>query len=426
MSEINNILKDVKLPKVLKVKQEFSKYKIEDIENTLIKKLNNKNLNIKIKSQARIAITAGSRGISSYAILLKTIVDFVKKQGAIPFIVPAMGSHGGGSDLGQKKILANLGITEESMGCEVISSMEVVQIGKCENNLPVYVDKNAYEADGIILFNRVKPHSSFRGKYESGLVKMLAIGLGKRKGAETIHSLRFENMADNILLSAKVSLNKLNIIAGICTIENGYDEVADIFVLDKEEILLKEPEILIKSKELMPRIYLDNIDVLIVKEIGKNISGTGMDTNIIGRFHTKAASGGPNTVKLGLIDINDKSSGNANGIGLADFATRKLYNKIDFESTYLNALTSTEPNSIKLPMILDNDEFVIKACAKTCGILDLNKIKLVIIKNTKELNEVYMSKSAYESINEKDKIKVEIVEGEKDIFFDKNHSMCIY
>ena len=169
MSEINNILKDVKLPKVLKVRQEFSKYKIEDIENTLIKKLNNKNLDTKIKSGSRIAITAGSRGISSYAILLKTIVDFVKKQGAIPFIVPAMGSHGGGSDLGQKKILANLGITEESMGCKVISSMEVVQIGKCENNLPVYVDKNAYEADGIILFNRVKPHTSFRGKYESGL-----------------------------------------------------------------------------------------------------------------------------------------------------------------------------------------------------------------------------------------------------------------
>ena len=421
MSEINSILKDVRLPKVYKVKQKFEKEKIDDVRGDLIKKLNAKSWDIK-KNQ-KIAITAGSRGISHYELLLKTIVDFVKSKGAIPFIVPAMGSHGGASAYGQEKMLKNLGIDKETMGCEIISSMEVVNIGYAHDNLPVYIDKNAYRADGIIIFNRVKMHTSFRGKYESGLIKMISIGLGKRKGADAIHAERFEHMADNILACAKVSLEKLNIIGGVCTIENGYDEVADIFVLDKNEILQKEPQILQKSKSLMPRIYLDDIDVLIVKEIGKNISGTGMDTNVIGRFHTKAASGGPNITKVGILDLSNESLGNANGVGLADFATKKLYNKINFDYTYLNALTSTEPNSIKLPMILDNDELVIKACAKTCGILDSNKIKLVIIENTKNLNELYMSKVAYDSVVEKN--KVEIISNEKEISFDEEGNLII-
>ena len=421
MSEINSILKDVRLPKVYKVKQKFEKEKIDDVRGDLIKKLNAKSWDIK-KNQ-KIAITAGSRGISHYELLLKTIVDFVKSKGAIPFIVPAMGSHGGASAYGQEKMLKNLGIDKKTMGCEIISSMEVVKIGYAHDNLPVYIDKNAYRGDGIIIFNRVKMHTSFRGKYESGLIKMISIGLGKRKGADAIHAERFEHMADNILACAKVSLEKLNIIGGVCTIENGYDEVADIFVLDKNEILQREPQILQKSKSLMPRIYLDDIDVLIVKEIGKNISGTGMDTNVIGRFHTKAASGGPNITKVGILDLSNESLGNANGVGLADFATKKLYNKINFDYTYLNALTSTEPNSIKLPMILDNDELVIKACAKTCGILDSNKIKLVIIENTKNLNELYMSKVAYDSVVEKN--KVEIISNEKEISFDEEGNLII-
>ena len=421
MSEINSILKDVRFPKVYKVKQKFEKEKIDDVRGDLIKKLNAKSWDIK-KNQ-KIAITAGSRGISHYELLLKTIVDFVKSKGAIPFIVPAMGSHGGATAYGQEKMLKNLGIDKKTMGCEIISSMEVVKIGYAHDNLPVYIDKNAYRGDGIIIFNRVKMHTSFRGKYESGLIKMISIGLGKRKGADAIHAERFEHMADNILACAKVSLEKLNIIGGVCTIENGYDEVADIFVLDKNEILQREPQILQKSKSLMPRIYLDDIDVLIVKEIGKNISGTGMDTNVIGRFHTKAASGGPNITKVGILDLSNESLGNANGVGLADFATKKLYNKINFDYTYLNALTSTEPNSIKLPMILDNDELVIKACAKTCGILDSNKIKLVIIENTKNLNELYMSKVAYDSVVEKN--KVEIISNEKEISFDEEGNLII-
>lgn len=407
MDKINNILEEIKLPKVLKVNQIFDNRSINNVEKKIRKLLNEGNFKSKIEKGKTIAITGGSRGISNYKIIMKTIVDFVKEEDGIPFIVPAMGSHGGGDDKGQKHILENLGITEESMGCEIKSSMEVVEIGKTEKNLPIYIDKNAFNADGIILLNRIKAHTSFRGEYESGLVKMLAIGLGKRKGADITHYLRFENMAENILLSAKVSLDKLNILFGVATIENAYDEVAEIEIMNKEEILIKEPLLLKKSKELRGKLYLDNIDVLIVKEMGKNISGTGMDTNIIGRYHTKAASGGPNVTKLGVLRLNDSSSGNANGMGLSDFISKSFYNNIEFESTYLNAITSTEPNSIKLPMVVDNDKYVFKACAKTCGILNYEDIKLVIIENTKNLKEIYMSEAAYKSVNEPNMIKVQ-------------------
>ena len=407
MSQINEILDNIKLPQIMKVSQTFDNTKLDDVEGDLNQKLIDKNIKDKIKQGMKIAITGGSRGISSYKELMKTIVSFVKKCGATPFIVPSMGSHGGGTSEGQENMLKKLGITKESVGCEIISSMDVVEVGRTSKDLPVYIDKNAANADGIILLNRVKLHTSFRGKYESGLIKMMAIGLAKRKGADMTHFLRYENMAENLVEVGKIALNNLNIICGVASIENGYNEVADLFVLHKDEILQEEPKILEKSKRLMPRIYLDNIDVLIVNEIGKNISGTGVDTNIVGRFHTNAASGGPNTVKLGFLDISEKSGGNGNGMGLADFVSKKFFRKIDFESTYINAITSTEPNSVKLPLVLDNDKYVFQGCVKLCGVKNIQDIKLVIINNTKELDEIYMSKSAFENTVDKSKVKKE-------------------
>ena len=407
MSQINEILDNIKLPQIMKVSQTFDNTKLDDVEGDLNQKLIDKNIKDKIKPGMKIAITGGSRGISFYKELMKTIVSFVKKCGATPFIVPSMGSHGGGTSEGQENMLKKLGITKESVGCEIISSMDVVEVGRTSKDLPVYIDKNAANADGIILLNRVKLHTSFRGKYESGLIKMMAIGLAKRKGADMTHFLRYENMAENLVEVGKIALNNLNIICGVASIENGYNEVADVFVLNKDEILQEEPKILEKSKRLMPRIYLDNIDVLIVNEIGKNISGTGVDTNIVGRFHTNAASGGPNTVKLGFLDISEKSGGNGNGMGLADFVSKKFFRKIDFESTYINAITSTEPNSVKLPLVLDNDKYVFQGCVKLCGVKNIQDIKLVIINNTKELDEIYMSKSAFENTVDKSKVKKE-------------------
>lgn len=424
MSQINEILDNIKLPQIMKVSQTFDNTKLDDVEGDLNQKLIDKNIKDKIKPGMKIAITGGSRGISFYKELMKTIVSFVKKCGATPFIVPSMGSHGGGTSEGQENMLKKLGITKESVGCEIISSMDVVEVGRTSKDLPVYIDKNAANADGIILLNRVKLHTSFRGKYESGLIKMMAIGLAKRKGADMTHFLRYENMAENLVEVGKIALNNLNIICGVASIENGYNEVADLFVLHKDEILKEEPKILEKSKRLMPRIYLDDIDVLIVNEIGKNISGTGVDTNIVGRFHTNAASGGPNTVKLGFLDISEKSGGNGNGMGLADFVSKKFFRKIDFESTYINAITSTEPNSVKLPLVLDNDKYVFQGCVKLCGVKNIQDIKLVIINNTKELDEIYMSKSAFENTVDKSKVKKE--SELFDIPFDEEGNLDLY
>lgn len=424
MSQINEILDNIKLPQIMKVSQTFDNTKLDDVEGDLNQKLIDKNIKDKIKPGMKIAITGGSRGISFYKELMKTIVSFVKKCGATPFIVPSMGSHGGGTSEGQENMLKKLGITKESVGCEIISSMDVVEVGRTSKDLPVYIDKNAANADGIILLNRVKLHTSFRGKYESGLIKMMAIGLAKRKGADMTHFLRYENMAENLVEVGKIAINNLNIICGVASIENGYNEVADLFVLNKDEILKEEPKILEKSKRLMPRIYLDDIDVLIVNEIGKNISGTGVDTNIVGRFHTNAASGGPNTVKLGFLDISEKSGGNGNGMGLADFVSKKFFRKIDFESTYINAITSTEPNSVKLPLVLDNDKYVFQGCVKLCGVKNIQDIKLVIINNTKELDEIYMSKSAFENTVDKSKVKKE--SELFDIPFDEEGNLDLY
>lgn len=425
MNEIlNQILNQIELPKIVKVKQTFTRPKLYDIEKEIIEKILEQKVLEKIRKGSKIAITGGSRGISNYQTIIRVIVSIVKEYGGEPFIVPAMGSHGGGTGEGQRKILANLGITEELIGAPVISSAETVEVGISDKGLPVYVDKYAYESDGIILLNRVKLHTSFRGKYESGLVKMIAIGLGKRKGADITHSLRFENMAENIVSMAKVSLDKLNILFGVATIENGYDETAEIHIVRKEEIMEIEPQLLERSKELMSKIYLEKIDVLIVKELGKNISGTGMDTNIIGRYHTKAASGGPDVKKLGVLDLTDKSDGNANGMGLADYTTKKLYDKINFPATYLNVITSTEPNSVKLPMVMDNDKLVLQVAVKACGIRDAKKIKLVIIENTKHLDEIYISEYAMEEV--KKYKNVEILGSPKEIKFDENMNLEVF
>lgn len=374
---------------------------------------------IPIRRGSRIAITCGSRGIDHYVPLLKTVVDFVKEQGGQPFLVPSMGSHGGATAQGQILVLEKYGITEQTIGAPIISSMEVKKLGTTPQGLGVYIDKNAYEADGIILFNRVKPHTSFRGRYESGLIKMLAIGLAKQTGAEATHFLRYENMAQNIEAVGTIALEHLNVVCGVSTIENGYGRLAKVHVSLKHEILANEPEYLKDAWTKMPRIALDTIDVLIVGAIGKEISGTGMDTNIIGRFHTNAAKGGPNTIKLGVLNVSAHSEGNANGVGLADFIPRHMHEQIDFENTYVNTLTSTEPNSSRVPMVLDSDRAVFQACVKLCGQTRNEDIRMVIIPDTKHLEHIYMSEAAIKAAVCPIKVETDF----EDIPFDEEGSL---
>ena len=392
MSAVSELLRPYPIPPAARVRQTFCDRTLEDPAAHLLRGLEENCA--PIHPGDRIAITCGSRGIDRYVTLVRTVVDFVRAKGGRPFLVPSMGSHGGATAEGQAEVLRRFGITEETVGAPIVSSMEVTQIGTTGRGLPVYVDKQAAAADGIILLNRVKPHTSFRGRYESGLMKMLAIGLAKQKGAEMTHFLRYENMAENIAAVGAIGLARLPILCGVATIENGYSHLAELHVLKKEEIEEKEPLLLQRAWEMMPRIALDTIDVLIVCEIGKEISGTGMDTNIVGRFHTRAASGGPETVKLGVLNVTERSEGNANGMGLADFMPRHMYEQVDLETCYVNTLTSTEPSSTRIPMILANDREVFQACVKLCGQVNNDDIRMVIIRSTKHLDEVYLSPAA--------------------------------
>jgi len=420
MNKISELLKSYEIPKVAKVRQTFNNDVMENVQESLQQQL--EATCAPIAKGARIAITCGSRGIDQYALIIKTVADFVKSKGGQPILIPAMGSHGGATAEGQEEVLRRYGITEESIGAPVVSSMEVNQIGTTPKGLPVYIDRNACEADGIILVNRVKLHTSFRGKHESGLLKMMAIGLAKQKGAEMTHFLRFENMAENIIAVGSIGIEKLNILCGVCTIENGYNHLAELHVIRKDEILTKEPEYLISSRERMPRIALDEIDCLIVDEIGKEISGTGMDTNIIGRYHTNAASGGPNTIKLGVLNLTEKSEGNGNGMGLADFMPRHMYEAVDLETSYMNTITSTEPNSTRIPMVLENDKEVFQACVKLCGQINNEDIRLVIIRSTKYLDEVYMSEAAVRAAVK----PVEVVGPYEEVPFDENGNLTLF
>lgn len=393
MNIINELLKDVPIPKMIKIKQVFPRPMINNIEEELENQINKKNLLRNIKKGSQVAITAGSRGITDLPLILKKTVNIIKCAGAEPFIIPAMGSHGGATAEGQKEILANNGITEESVGAPIKSSMDVVKIGDTYDGLPVYIDKFADEADAIIVINRIKPHTSFRGKYESGIMKMIAIGLGKQKGASICHGQGFGKMAQNIPAIAKTVIKKKNIAFAIGIVENAYDETAKIEVMSKDEIENIEPVLLKYASDNMAKIYFDKFDVLIIDEIGKNISGTGFDTNIVGRYHTPYISGGPEITKLVILNLSNATHGNANGIGMADFTTKKLLNRIDFNQTYPNSITSTVQESVKIPMVLDNERLAVAAAIKTCNIDDMNNVKMVRIKNTKDLNFVYISES---------------------------------
>lgn len=393
MGILQELLKDIPVPKMAKVKVHFDDKKIDDLGLELTEKLQQEHIKASVKPGMEIAIAVGSRGLDRLVELTTVTVLFLKGLGAKPFIVPSMGSHGGATAEGQREVLAHLGVTEESVGCEIRSSMEVVKVGELPNGLPVYVDKFASEADGIVVINRVKPHTAFRGPVESGVMKMISIGLGKQKGAEACHQMGFKYMAENVPAMAKVIMEKTPVLFGVATIENAFDKVAVVEVLAPKEIVEKEPDLQKQAKTLLPKLFFDQLDVLVIDEIGKNISGDGMDPNITGRYPTPYASGGPDVNKMVVLDVTPQSEGNANGVGTADFTTQRLIDKMDKEGTYANGLTSTVVAPTKIATTLATDEQAIKAAIKTCNILDFTKVKLVRIKNTLVLSEIEVSEA---------------------------------
>ncbi|MGE4353567.1 MAG: DUF362 domain-containing protein [Oscillospiraceae bacterium] len=421
MSKLNDMLSGINIPQVVKVRQKFDDTILENYPEVLMRRLQAKN--IAIKSGDRIAITGGSRGIVGYPNLMKTIVDFVKSKGGEPFIVPAMGSHGGATAEGQRNILTHLGITEDAVGAPIISSMETVQIGETELGLPVYIDKNAYEADGIILFNRVKTHTSIRGPHQSGLVKMMAIGLAKHKGAEFTHRLGVDNLPENIIRVGKVGIEKLKIVAGVATIENGYNGLADIYVLKKEEIFEREPAILARATAMVPVILLDEIDALVVTEFGKEISGNGVDPAVVGRPTNNLPNPGPTVHAFGVLRLTESSEGNASGIGLCDFIPQKLRDSIDEQAMYVNCTTGCNVKLARIPLTVDTEELVIRGCIRTSGKPNPDDAKLVIIRSTKYLDEVYMSRAAVAAAKQD---QIEVIGDYSDVTFDNEGKLKLF
>jgi hypothetical protein len=344
----------------------------------------------------RVAITAGSRGIANMPAILRAVGDAIREVGGDPFILPAMGSHGGATAEGQRDLLAGYGVTRETVGMPVISSMEVQQIGTVDD-LPVYVSVTALEADHILLVNRVKPHTDFRGSVESGLAKICAIGLGKQRGAQTIHSYGTRGLAELMPRVARFIIDKTDkIIGGLAILENAYDGTARIEFVEPDGIGAAAEECLQKTaKALMCALPFDNLDVLIVDEMGKNISGTGMDTNILGRMFVPgiAEAERPKVAAVVVLDLTEESHGNAIGIGLADFTTERVVEKIDWQATYMNSYTSGISGLLRsrLPFVLANDRAAIATAIRMCGQPDTSRVRLARIKNTLTAAQVAFS-----------------------------------
>ena len=398
--EISNLLKDVKLPKMFHAVQEFKKDRIEPerIPALVYEQLSRPEISRTVKPGMEIAITAGSRGVANVDVITKAIVDFCKEKGAKPFIVPAMGSHGGATPEGQVEVLAGFNITEETMGCPIRSSMETVLLGYSEYGKPVYQDKNAHEADGIILSCRIKPHNAFRGKYESGVLKMLVVGLGKQKGAESVHSDGMDNMARNIPANGRVALENSKILFAIPCVENAYDETALIEAIPTDQIFDREPELLKIAASNMPSILVGEADVLVVNEMGKNYSGTGVDPNISGTWSNDYVSGGLKVKRTCFLDLTDCSHGNANGMGLASVITARMFEKLDLNKIYMNSFTSTVLKSAMMPPVVANDREAIQACIRTANRIDRDHVRMVRIKNTLHIGEIMLSESYYEDV----------------------------
>jgi len=407
--------------KVRKIKQNFNKTKIDNLSEYVQQSFKKSDLKNRIKSGNKIGITVGSRGITNIKLIVKEIISELKNLNALPFILPAMGSHGGANSEGQKEVLASYGITQKEMGIPLLSSMETIQIGKVENKIPIYFSKVAMKADGIIALNRVKMHTDFKSKIvESGMSKILAIGLGKARGASSIHSLGVYGLKNVIPQAAELIITKAPIIQGIGILENSYDQTMKISFVPPEDIIKVDSELLKISKEVIPMLPIDDLDVVIAQEIGKNISGTGFDTNVIGRLYINGEKEitKPMIKRLLVFDLTEESHGNALGIGLADITTKQLVNKINYKDMYANTITSTFLNRAKIPIIADSEKEAVEIAVKTCWKLKQSDVKLLIMKNTLDLKYLYVSKAAWEEI--KDNGNIETYGDWEKLSFDEN------
>jgi len=402
-----------------KIKNHFPENALSDVRSTIRKNLHS--LKGLIKNDSSIAVAVGSRGIDNLTTVVRQVVDFIKDQGARPFIVPAMGSHGGASAKGQAEVLAGYGINEQSMGVRIKSSMKVVEFPNDGLKTRIFIDKYAHDSDGIILINKIKPHTDFHATYESGLVKMAVIGLGKERGAEAIHHFGVYGLTKLIPQVAQKIFGSNKILAGIALIENAQDKTMMIKAMKGTEILQEEPKLLEIARQNRPVFPVDKFDVLIIDRMGKNISGVGVDTNIIGRLkiYGQKEPISPDIKSIVIADITDESHGNATGIGLADIITRRLFDKIDFSATYKNIATSSFLDRAKIPFVAENDLDALELALRNSGQPDAGRERIIRIQDTLHLDEIFVSDPILSDI--KQNPQIEILKQNVDLFDHRMH-----
>ncbi|MFP6645366.1 MAG: lactate racemase domain-containing protein [Candidatus Latescibacterota bacterium] len=386
-------------PRMIKVQQRFDAPQVDDIPGTVKAQIEGLNLSGKVKQGDTVAVTVGSRGVSNIAVITKAIVEALKELGAAPFIVPAMGSHGGGTAEGQRQIIEGYGVTEEFVGCPIRATMEVVQVGTVEGKVPVYFDRYASEADHVVVSGRVKPHTGFVGEIESGLHKMMLIGLGKHKGATIYHQAIVHYSFDRIIRGvAQQVIDNCGVLFGLAMVENQYDETAMIDAVPPDRFAEREKELLILAKKWMPRLPFDQVDLLVIDAMGKNISGSGMDTNVVGRKyndHAAAEKEFPKVTRILVRGLTPETHGNAAGIGMAEYCHKRLVDGMNVDATVINCITGNAPSGAAIPIHFATDTECLEKALQTVGFVEPQNAKVLRIRDTLHLGKLLVSE-AYE------------------------------
>ena len=397
MPLLTSLLTGIELPFLHRVTRHIPDDGLSDIPRSVRDALNASGVAERLLPNGEVAIGVGSRGIAGLPQIVRATVDWFRERGARPFLVPCMGSHGGATAEGQLRVLEHLGVTAASAGCPIRAGMDTIVIGTLDNGLPVHMDTHATSADGVFVINRVKPHTAFTGPHESGLVKMLVIGLGKRNGADCCHSLGFGRFAEVMPQMARLE-RKPSLLGGLAVVENAHDRVCLLEAVLPERLLERDQALLVEARARMGSLPVDDLDVLLVDRMGKDISGSGMDPNITGRSPSPYKTGGLKAARLGVLRLTEASGGNATGMGNADIVTQRLVDSTDFESTYANAITSTSLKAAAIPLVMPSDEAAVRGLIKTCG-AGPRPVRLAYIQDTLSLNTFWASAALAEELS---------------------------
>ena len=412
-------------PRMLRIRQQFDAPRVRDIAAEVRRQLETLDLGQKVRAGETVAITAGSRGIANIALVIKAACDHVRALGGRPVIIPAMGSHGGGTAEGQRRIIEGYGVTEAFTGGEIRASMETVVLDTTPQGIPVHFDKHAFECDHVLVVGRVKPHTGFVGPVESGLHKMMLIGLGKHAGAKIYHrAIADFSFLEIIRAVADVVLRKGKVAGGLALVENAYDETGRIAAVAPSDFFARESELLTLAKQWLPRLPFAQVQLLIIDAIGKNISGTGMDTNVIGRKyndHAATDEDGVSVKRIFVRGLTAETHGNATGIGLAEFTNSRTVRQIDSRITAINCLTGGHPTAAMVPIAYDTDREVIAAALPTLGLIEPSRTRVVQIADTLHLGEVLVSEAYLPEV--KSRNDLEVVAGPFEMPFDRDGNL---